>query len=77
MPEIVITKAFNHREGAKVTHYPKSDKAVPVSQAAAAHALAKGFTPEPEGMSEEKPQKAATKPAAPVVAAPTETGVGK
>lgn len=73
MPEIVITQAFNHREGLQVTHYPKSEKAVAVSQAVADHALARGFTPKPE----EKAQKPATKPAAPVPAATTEPSAGK
>lgn len=73
MPEIVITQAFNHRQGSQVIHYPKSEKAVAVSQAAADHALAHGFTPKPE----EKPQKAAPKPAAPVPAATTESSASK
>lgn len=73
MPEIVITQAFNHREGSQVTHYPKSEKAVAVSQAVADHALARGFTPKPE----EKAQKPAGKPAAPTPAAPTEPSAGK
>lgn len=73
MPEIVITQAFNHREGSKVTHYPKSEKAVAVSQAVADHALAHGFTPKPE----EKDQKPAAKTAAPAPAAITEPSVGK
>lgn len=73
MPEIVITQAFNHREGSQVTHYPKSEKAVAVSQAVADHALARGFTPKPE----EKAQKSAAKPAAPTPAATTEPSAGK
>ncbi|MFR0690238.1 hypothetical protein ACLUTX_12635 [Enterobacterales bacterium AE_CKDN230030158-1A_HGKHYDSX7] len=73
MPEIVITQAFNHREGSQVTHYPKSEKAVAVSQAVAAHALARGFSPKPE----EKAQKPTAKHAAPVPAATTEPSAGK
>ena len=48
MPEITITKAFNHRAGAGVTHYPKSSQPVEVSQAVAEHAWAHGFAPKPK-----------------------------
>lgn len=71
MPEIKITKAFNFREGADVKHYPKSDKAVDVSQAVAEHAWANDFAPKP------KAEKAAAQPAAPSPAPTTETSGAK
>lgn len=70
MPEITITKAFNHRVGAGVTHYPKSSQPVEVSQAVAEHAWAHGFAPKP------KAEKAA-QPAAPAPAPTTETSGAK
>jgi len=71
MPEITITKAFNHRAGAGVTHYPKSSQPVEVSQAVAEHAWAHGFAPKP------KAEKAAAQPAAPAPAPTTETSGAK
>ncbi|GLU42303.1 MULTISPECIES: hypothetical protein [unclassified Pseudomonas] len=71
MPEITITKSFNHRAGAGVTHYPKSSQPVEVSQTVAEHAWAHGFAPKP------KVEKAAAQPVAPVPAPTTETSGAK
>lgn len=71
MPEITITKAFNHREATGVKHFPKSDKTVEVSQAVAEFAWANDFAPKP------KAEKATAQPVAPAAAPTTETNGAK
>ncbi|AYN83621.1 hypothetical protein D9D06_14610 [Pseudomonas aeruginosa] len=46
MPEIIVTKPFNYREGLDATHYPASKGAISVTAAVAAHALDKGYATE-------------------------------
>ncbi|MEF2076417.1 hypothetical protein [Pseudomonas aeruginosa] len=46
MPEIIVTRPFNYREGLDATHYPASKGAISVTAAAAAHALGKGYATE-------------------------------
>lgn len=43
MPEIIVTRPFNYREGLDATHYPASKGAISVTAAVAAHALGKGY----------------------------------
>ncbi|HCG0473219.1 TPA: hypothetical protein NJL90_002917 [Pseudomonas aeruginosa] len=46
MPEIIVTRSFNYREGLDATHYPASKGAISVTAAVAAHALGKGYATE-------------------------------
>nr|MBX5980856.1 hypothetical protein [Pseudomonas aeruginosa] len=46
MPEIIVTRPFNYREGLDATHYPASKGAISVTAAVAAHALGKGYATE-------------------------------
>lgn len=46
MPEIIVTRPFNYREGLDATHYPASKGAITVTAAVAAHALGKGYATE-------------------------------
>ncbi|MGU1961533.1 hypothetical protein ACSERG_04845 [Pseudomonas aeruginosa] len=46
MPEIIVTRPFNYREGLDATHYPASKGAISVTAAIAAHALGKGYATE-------------------------------
>ncbi|AON05451.1 hypothetical protein VVF04_00590 [Pseudomonas aeruginosa] len=46
MPEIIVTRPFNYREGLDATHYPVSKGAISVTAAVAAHALGKGYATE-------------------------------
>ncbi|HEP9786486.1 TPA: hypothetical protein VDW22_002676 [Pseudomonas aeruginosa] len=46
MPEIIVTRPFNYREGLDATHYPASKGAISVTAAVAAHALDKGYATE-------------------------------
>ncbi|MBU5930066.1 hypothetical protein [Pseudomonas aeruginosa] len=46
MPEIIVTRPFNYREGLDSTHYPASKGAISVTAAVAAHALGKGYATE-------------------------------
>ncbi|EPH7530848.1 hypothetical protein AAER22_07695 [Pseudomonas aeruginosa] len=46
MPEIIVTRPFNYREGLDATHYPASKDAISVTAAVAAHALGKGYATE-------------------------------
>ncbi|MCO3126637.1 hypothetical protein FA233_32080 [Pseudomonas aeruginosa] len=46
MPEIIVTRPFNYREGLDATHYPASEGAITVTAAVAAHALGKGYATE-------------------------------
>ncbi|MDP5658034.1 hypothetical protein P3780_18020 [Pseudomonas aeruginosa] len=46
MPEIMVTRPFNYREGLDATHYPASKGAISVTAAVAAHALGKGYATE-------------------------------
>ncbi|AXS88718.1 hypothetical protein [Pseudomonas aeruginosa] len=46
MPEIIVTRPFNYREGLDATHYPASKGAISVTVAVAAHALGKGYATE-------------------------------
>ncbi|HDZ3488912.1 TPA: hypothetical protein RSV31_003716 [Pseudomonas aeruginosa] len=46
MPEIIVTRPFNYREGLDATHYPASKDAISATAAVAAHALGKGYATE-------------------------------
>ncbi|HBN8512495.1 Uncharacterised protein [Pseudomonas aeruginosa] len=46
MPEIIVTRPFNYREGLDAAHYPASKGAISVTAAVAAHALGKGYATE-------------------------------
>ncbi|HBP0810695.1 TPA: hypothetical protein L5Q57_003770 [Pseudomonas aeruginosa] len=46
MPEIIVTRPFNYRDGLEATHYPASKGAISVTAAVAAHALGKGYATE-------------------------------
>lgn len=46
MPEIIVTRPFNYREGLDATHYPASKGAISVTAAVAAYALGKGYATE-------------------------------
>ncbi|HGW5082429.1 TPA: hypothetical protein ACNIH6_001100 [Pseudomonas aeruginosa] len=59
MPEIIVTRPFNYREGLDATHYPASKGAISVTAAVAAHALGKGYATEAKAKAPPIPAAAA------------------